>query len=889
MKKKTASLLAPFTTLAIASFLFYSFGLFPWGNLTLAWCDMRQQVVPLLLDLKNILSGSDGMFLNMGNAGGMSFWGVFFFFLSSPFSFLVAFVDADNIFYFANLLVLLKMAACALTASIFFRRKFPALEISQIVALSVMYSFSGYLLLYYQNVIWLDVMYLFPILLLGFIDLTERNRMTLYTISLAAVITVHYYLSYTAILFLIFAFGIYIFYCAPPRGRGRTTLVLAVSTAIAFLMTAVVWLPSLLQYFRSARTVNLAESLSSGRFYTHLYTTLPILLCTAAIFAAVPFLFLQRKYERKQIMSLFLISFLMFLPLLFEPINKMWHMGSYQAFPSRYGYLNVFLGLILVADVIAQNNRENPRLIRGNPCATFSAFLLLFGTAVLGYWLLTHHFKELTVYTRLLWGDAKSTKYLLSFFCAAALCYFILFFLFSKRLVAKRAFSALLCMMVVTECIFTGSIFMGSASNSDQSYRLVADLRGRLEDDSLYRVKNKQKYFDVNLMGGIGYSTLNHYTSLTDKEYLFFMKKLGFSSYWMEVNSIAATEWTDVLFANRYEIIFSAETKKDDLAVFDNGHFAIVESKFPTSFGLLAPQKILEETELPNISRAKLQQYLFAEILDMQDRLITEYPFTFSDNVDITAGEKMVLSRVIPEMVGTLTYEIEVQGKQTLYFDCFDKFSNRLAEPEYNSCSVSVNGELITEKYPSQLNNGILELGEFTDEHVSITVETRKDLSVRSFGVFGLSHPVLQKALQDSAKASPQFRRDGDRLIGSATAEDGQVLLLPLPYQPEYKASVNGREAEVFKVFDDIMAVPLQEGENLIAISIIPQGFFAGLTLTIAGVALFAVSLCFAKRWKKKKHPKLELTAGLMFMFIFAAAIFMIYVFPFFIRLIFKD
>ena len=558
MKKKTACLLAPISTLAAASFLFYSFGLFPWGNMTLAWCDMSQQVVPLLLDFKNILAGKDGMLLNMGNAGGMSFWGVFFFFLSSPFSFLIAFVDINDIFYFANILVLLKMAMCSLTASIFFPKKFPNLEVSQTVALSVMYSFSGYLLLYYQNVIWLDMMYLFPILLLGFIALMEYNRTALYTISLASAITVNYYLSYTVILFLILAFGIYIFFCAPRRGRGKTTLLLALSTAIAFLMTAVVWLPSFLQYLRSARTVNLVDSLSSGGLFTHLYTTLPILLCTAAIFSAVPFLFLQGKYERKQMVALSLISFLMFLPILFEPINKMWHLGSYQAFPSRYGYINIFLGLFLVADVIAQNNRESSRLSRGSPCTVFSAFLLVCGTAMLGYWLLTHRFQELTAYTRSLWGDAESTKYLLCFFCAAAFCYFILLFLFHKKLVAKRAFSALLCMMMAIECIFTGSVFIGSAANSDQNYRMVADLQGRLENDSLYRVKNKQKYFDVNLLGGIGYNSLNHYTSLTDKNYLFLMKKLGFSSYWMEVNSSSSTKWIDSLFANRFEIMFSS-------------------------------------------------------------------------------------------------------------------------------------------------------------------------------------------------------------------------------------------------------------------------------------------------------------------------------------------
>ena len=45
----------------------------------------------------------------------------------------------------------------------------------------------------------------------------------------------------------------------------------------------------------------------------------------------------------------------------------------------------------------------------------------------------------------------------------------------------------------------------------------------------------------------------------------------------------------------------------------------------------------------------------------------------------------------------------------------------------------------------------------------------------------------------------------------------------------------------------------------------------------------------FAKRWRKKKYPKLELAAGLMFMLVFAAAFFMVYIFPFLVRLIYKD
>ena len=35
---------------------------------------------------------------------------------------------------------------------------------------------------------------------------------------------------------------------------------------------------------------------------------------------------------------------LMLIPVVVEPINKIWHTGSYQAFPGRYGYILVLLG-----------------------------------------------------------------------------------------------------------------------------------------------------------------------------------------------------------------------------------------------------------------------------------------------------------------------------------------------------------------------------------------------------------------------------------------------------------------------------------------------------------------------------------------------------------------
>ena len=81
--KKFIFLFPPVFVLIVTLALFKGNGLYPFGTKTLSWCDMDQQVVPLLIDFKDILSGKEGFFFSFKNAGGMNFFGVFFFFLST--------------------------------------------------------------------------------------------------------------------------------------------------------------------------------------------------------------------------------------------------------------------------------------------------------------------------------------------------------------------------------------------------------------------------------------------------------------------------------------------------------------------------------------------------------------------------------------------------------------------------------------------------------------------------------------------------------------------------------------------------------------------------------------------------------------------------------------
>lgn len=61
-KKYYGILLPPVITLCLIGFFFMFFGIFPFGNKTVSWCDMNQQTIPLLMDLKDILEGKSSIF-----------------------------------------------------------------------------------------------------------------------------------------------------------------------------------------------------------------------------------------------------------------------------------------------------------------------------------------------------------------------------------------------------------------------------------------------------------------------------------------------------------------------------------------------------------------------------------------------------------------------------------------------------------------------------------------------------------------------------------------------------------------------------------------------------------------------------------------------------------
>ncbi len=850
-KKYGTCLMAPLCVLAFFAAFFALFGIYPFGGYSFSWCDMDQQVIPFMAQLKDILNGQGSFFLSMENAGGMNFWGVFLFFLASPFSFLVIFVQKQDLSLFMNVLVVLKLAACALCANVYFRYKTPRLFPPLQLILSVMYAFCGYGLLYYQNVMWLDIMYLFPLLLMALDLLLQKGRPALYIVVLTLCVLLQFYLSYMVVLCVLLFTAAH--FCIYRREMQKNTAVLFyVSSLLSALLSAPGWFPALLQFFNSARTANVVQSIAQGGFVTHIYTVIPLILCTAVLLPAF-FASLCCLKKDRQVRLYFIMLLLTAIPLVVEPVNKMWHAGNYMSFPARYAYMTAFFGLAMFGHILEHTcNREAVHLrakTRFCPALVFCTATVLCAAATL---VLYRNFENVRAYTKTLWGDQKSFFTLLA--AALILCagYGLVVFLLQKKKLSAKAAAMGLCILLLCECGLNGTVYIAAARHSDDSYRTVMDLEGKIKDTGFYRVKTEKKLFDVNLLGAMGYNSLNHYSSLTSQDFLKLMKKLGYSSYWMEVSSSGGTLFSDMLLSHQYTV-FNGEKEN---AVYQNKAFSIVRSAFSLSPALVATADLSSQRALPEASRFAVQQALFSSLFG-EARLFEAYApdQILAADMQTGNGKKVEVTLDSPQKEGRLLYQIAVRGRQTLYFDCFDKIRPALLEEINDSTSVSVNGVCLTQSYPSQADNGILCLGSFENETVQVEIQLRESVCCTSFGVYGLKEEVLNHALQDARECAVEV--SANRITAQTNGKDGQFVFFAIPYSDGFTAQVNGEKTQIFQVYGDFMAIKLPPGGGTVTLTFIPPGLTLGLCLAAGG--LLGVFLLF---FIKRKFTAWQARAG---------------------------
>ena len=851
-KRNFAPFFAFFLTGGILLLSYLRGGLYPFGWGSLSWCDMNQQLIPLFCDFKDILAGEKSLFLNFSNAGGMNFYGVFCFFLCSPFTLAVAFVEKADIPFLMNILVLLKLSLAGLSASFVFNSLCKDLKPFVSTALGVSYALCGYGMLFYQNIMWLDIEYLFPFIVLGAYKLIKEQKILLLTLTLTLSVIFNFYISFAVFLFVILFFGIFTIF--NPKSDKKTYVNLMFSGVLSLLCSAFVWLPSLLQYLASARSGGFLENIKNSGFFTHYDTTLTILLCSSIIFSALALIIPRLSNSEKEIKFLILIFALTSLPLIIEPINLMWHTGSYMSFPARYGFIPVFIGLLLAAKDLEKFKETDAKKPLGLILGVVSLLLAIYALS-----LTLNNQDILSAYVNSLWGDRDALKGQILVCSIFAISFGIIIFAFKKGIIKQTLAGFMLCVLVALQGFGWSDTFILSAKDSLSiyNYQSVIALKNQGNKDGFYRVNTKGKIADANMTGAAGFNSLGHYTSLNDKTYMETARLFGYSGYWMETENWDGSILSDALLSVGY-------TAKEE-----NRNYALTENPYYLSLGIKADGKILKA--LPQGDRLTSLGVAFENLSGINPVIKYEPDGTKYCNLYyLNNGYNLITQNDSAQ----ITYNLFVEGKQTIYFDAYNGFSTNLTEKINGAFTIYANDALLISEYPAQKRNGLFEIGSFENEEVNITLVVNEECELSSFGVFGIDETKL-KDFTDSAQTL-NLKESKGKL--TATAKKGNYFI-SIPYKDNYKITLNGEKIPYNKALNGFIAVNIHDNGEL-KISFIPEGFSIGVIVSLLGIAVLIIILKLNITLKKAENIVFGIFIGG-----FSGAVLWVYIIPVIVNL----
>ena len=172
------SFLLPFVMMLI---IIIAKGVFPFGDKCILRTDFYHQYLPFYSELKHKLSNFDSLLYTYDVGLGTNFITLFAYYLSCPFNILLFIVPQKFVLEFMTFMIILKISLSGLTFSYYLVRRYKSGSFAVII-FSIFYAMSGYIGAYYWNIMWLDNILLFPLLMLSFEDVCNGKKPYLYII-----------------------------------------------------------------------------------------------------------------------------------------------------------------------------------------------------------------------------------------------------------------------------------------------------------------------------------------------------------------------------------------------------------------------------------------------------------------------------------------------------------------------------------------------------------------------------------------------------------------------------------------------------------------------------------------------------------------------------------
>lgn len=818
MKKIKPYLYTALTVLGILAIIFIVKGIFPFGHNSLIWGDMHDQITAYYYHFYDFVYSKGSLFYDFRIGGGIAFFGILAYYIISPLSLLVLLVPREYIYLMVSVIIAFKIMIASITCLYFIRLYFKKVPHMLQVLLAIIYAFSGYSLIMYQITPWIDAMYMFPLIMIGLKKVLDLEKPTFYIVTLTLSLIFSFYVSMMSVLFIFLGSIIYIFFYKKKEDRKKSTAALGVSTIISLLLSSCVVIPAYIQIGESSRIgfkmVNLINSKLGP-----ITDKISMLLFGGLIYVAILLLIINYK-EHKQFLKFYIPTLLLVaIPFIVEPINKVWHFGSYAFFPCRFGFITTFM-LILGASYYLNNYKNNEEKVKNGKGISILISVVI-STLVAGIAYKFSNQFQIAIHKLSLSTNTKLVIILMIMLILTMIGIYIILKL-NKRF---NTFTiGLISMITIAHIFSTTYLYLGMHKYNPKLTKEYEELLAIDKDhkkDDYYRIKSEIIPDNTITNSGLvtNYSNIDEFSSLTNKNTLESFKKMGFGSQWVLTYSRGSTLFMDAILGNKY--LVTDKDKNTDFYTYVKKYQDInfYVNTNNVSFGFLINDN---DTIFDKNNSFEIANSLYKNILDTEEEIFTIDNTYELNNIKVEDGTYKTFSIIDKDKEASFTKDINVVGRQVLYIEIPHSLSNYDNENLNDKFDLYVNGKLVCENCFTEPENGTYNLGTFEEETVSIKIVLKGKTIVKDI-YFGLMETSKYLEFLDKYYLDTNITYNRNSIRTKVNGVKDKYLFLPINYSKDFKAYNNDKEVEIVKLYDNFVGIKLVDGVNDITIKYTPN------------------------------------------------------------------
>ncbi len=867
-----------FLPLVIMYLIYIGMEVWPFGRNAVLVLDLNGQYVYYFEEFREIIHGNANLLYSWQRTLGGEFLGIFAYYLCSPFSLIVALLPAAVITESLLILILCKVGMCGMTMAYYLKRSRRVSDYTAIL-FGCMYALCAYGVIQAMNTMWIDAMYLLPIVLWGCERLIGENKPILYCLTLSLLFFTNYYIGYMVAIFLVLYFFYYALSTEDTRASSfvKAGLRFALYSLIAAAIAAVLLIPAYygLTFGKTtfqSTNYDFLQRFDFLDFLTKLlpcsYDTvrpegLPVVYSGLLTLLFVPLYFIAPMIPNRRKVWSGVIIVLLVMSMNASTVDIFWHgMSKPNWLNYRYSFILCFFLIAMAAEAFSRFDPieyKETHKESGSPIpfrALLVVGLVLFGMIVM--------------------IQKQDYEYLDDMLCIWLSLAFLGAYLVALHPISckksrgtGKVFLLLLCCVE----LFASGLADLVALDSDVVFsdrQPYANFMARFRpivaqiddmDDGLYRME-KTVHRKVNDNMALGIRGISNSSSDLNASVIKLLGKMGYASRSHWTKYLGGTPVSDALLGIKYVIaekevdpLYREVASTDDLYAYENPY--ALDILYTVSDEILDYD--LEETEQPmerlnEIVTAMLGEKDTVELfkpIDLDD--------TFYTNCDIgyTSGHR----KFSPEVEGkttSVTYMITAPTEDQIYV-FFPSDWAREAE-------LSLNGEDFGTYFGNETRR-IVQLGAFREgEEVALELTLKKDDMYVASGVdyfyymdTALYEEIMPRLLETSAEITAwSDTRIQAKAVNTA---DRDLLFTSIPYDEGWKVTVDGKEAPLVRTLDALLAIDLSAfpyGEHEIKMHYMPDCYIWGLCISAGGVVLLLFCILIRRLFKRVSKAEIE-------------------------------